>query len=378
MPEHSHIDLCPNPRPLNVAERAARLRNLGFGSVFTDNMIVGHYDQGAWQSLRLQAYAPLSFDPALSCLHYGQAIFEGFKAYHQADGSVASFRPRENAKRFQSSARRLAMPEMPVELFVEAADTLIRQDREWVPTAVGESLYIRPLLLATDVALGVRPAKKYLFVVIASPCGAYFPKGVKPVSVWLSTDYVRAAPGGTGEAKCAGNYAASLVAQAQAQAEGCEQVVWLDAKERRYVEEMGGMNLFFVYQTARGVSLVTPALTGSLLPGITRDSILTLARDLGYEVVEGTISVEDWERDLKNGELTEVFACGTAAVVTPVGSVKSARGGFEINRGQPGPVANRIRQALMGIQYGTERDVHSWMHSVCPADQWSGYQQATR
>ena len=238
-------------------------------------------------------YAPLEFDPAVMVLHYGQAIFEGLKAYRQPDGSVATFRPEQNARRFQRSAARLAMPELPEELFLASIEALVTQDEAWVPTGAERSLYLRPFMFSTEVGLGVRPASSYLYVLIASPAGAYFPRGVKPVSVWLSEDYVRAAPGGTGEAKCAGNYAASLVAQAQAAAEGCDQVVWLDANEHRWVEEMGGMNLYFVYGSGDDARIVTPALTGALLPGITRDSLLTMAADLGYGAEEGRVSTDD-------------------------------------------------------------------------------------
>jgi len=234
-----------------------------------------------------------------------------------------------------------------------------------VPPEPGESLYLRPLMVATEAALGVRPAKEYLFLLFGSPSGSYFAQGIKPLSVWLCKDFVRAAPGGTGEAKCAGNYAASLLAQQKALDEGCAQVIWLDAIEHRYVEEMGGMNLFFVYGHSSGKqTLVTPKLTGTLLPGITRDSILKLAAELGYAAEERMLSVEDWERDLKSGALSEVFACGTAAVVTPVGEVKFDGGAWTIHGGTTGPVALRVRETLLGIQHGTLPDRHGWMHSV--------------
>jgi branched-chain amino acid aminotransferase len=221
-------------------------------------------------------------------------------------------------------------------------------------------------MIATEVGLGVRPANAYQYLLIASPAGAYFPQGVKPVSVWISEDYVRAAPGGTGEAKCAGNYAASLIAQAEAAAEGCEQVVWLDAVERKWIEEMGGMNLYFVYGHGPNARLVTPALTGSLLPGITRDSLLTVANDLGYSSEEGQISVDEWRQGVESGAISEVFACGTAAVITPVGTVKSRKYfSFEINGGQAGPITTQLRAALLDIQTGEAPDTHGWMHTVC-------------
>ncbi|MGK5642690.1 branched-chain amino acid aminotransferase [Streptomyces sp. URMC 126] len=355
------IELKPSSQPLSDAERERILADPGFGRHFTDHMVTIKWTDGVgWHDAQLVPYAPLSIDPANMTLHYGQAIFEGLKAYHRPDGGVATFRPDENAKRFQASARRLAMPELPVETFVEACDALVRQDRAWVPTSGEASLYLRPFMFATEAGMGVRPAKEYLFVVIASPAGAYFSGGVKPVSVWISEEYVRAAPGGTGAAKCAGNYAASLVAQAQAAEKGCDQVVWLDAVERRWIEEMGGMNLYFVY----GNRIVTPELTGSLLPGITRASLLRIAADLGYEVAEGRISVEDWRNANADGSLTEVFACGTAAVITPVGSVKSARGDWTIGDGGPGAVTMRLRQALLDLQTGVADDTYGWMHRL--------------
>jgi len=351
--------------PLSAEDRARVMKNLGFGRVFTEHMVtLRHTAELGWHAGKLEPYAPISLDPASSVLHYGQAIFEGFKAYRQPNGGIATFRPDANGQRFNASARRLAMPELPVELFIEASDVLIRNEADWVPNEVGESLYLRPLMIATEAALGVRPAKEYLFLLFGSPSGAYFAQGIKPLSVWLCTDFVRAAPGGTGEAKCAGNYAASLIAQQRAIEQGCQQVIWLDALEHRLVEEMGGMNLFFVYGAGDKVRLVTPRLTGSLLPGITRDSILKLAQELGYEAVEGSVSVEDWERDLKSGALTEVFACGTAAVITPVGTVKFEGGSWSINGGETGSVAMRIREKLLAIQHGLAEDKLGWMHRV--------------
>jgi branched-chain amino acid aminotransferase len=355
------IELKPSSHPLADAEREAILAGPGFGRHFTDHMVTIKWTEGrGWHDAQLVPYAPLSIDPANMTLHYAQTIFEGLKAYRQPDGSVATFRPEANAERFQTSARRLAMPELPVETFIEACEVLVRQDKDWVPSGGEASLYLRPFMFATEVGLGVRPANEYLFIVIASPAGAYFSGGVKPVSVWLSEEYVRAAPGGTGAAKTGGNYAASLVAQAQAIGHGCDQVVWLDAIERRWIEEMGGMNLYFVY----GDRIVTPELSGSLLPGITRDSLLSIAADLGYEVSEGRISVEDWKRGNEDGTLTEVFACGTAAVITPVGSVKSTRADWTVADGQPGAVTMRLRAALLDIQSGRAADPHGWMHPL--------------
>ncbi|MGK5065350.1 branched-chain amino acid aminotransferase [Janthinobacterium sp. LB3P112] len=360
-----NLVVTPSAHPLSDAERAARMVNPAFGRIFTDHMVVIPYRDGKWQQGELKAYGPLTLDPSASSLHYGQAIFEGYKAFAQPDGSIKTFRPEQNAARFNRSAARLAMPAIPVELFLEAGDALIAQDRNWVPKHTGESLYMRPLMIATDPYLGVRPSEEYLFVLFASPAGAYFPKGVKPVTVWISEDFVRAAPGGTGEAKCAGNYAASLMAQSQAQEKGCDQVVWLDAVHREFIEEMGGMNLFFVYKDGEKVTVVTPELTGTLLPGITRRSLLEMAKDLGYATEERKLSVQQWRDDIASGRMTEVFACGTAAVITPVGVAKA--NGFEmtINNNENGAVTLALREALLGLQHGTAPDTHGWMHKVC-------------
>ncbi|MEV5594984.1 branched-chain amino acid aminotransferase [Streptomyces sp. NPDC052496] len=355
------IELKPSSHPLSDAEREKILASPGFGRYFTDHMVTIKWTEGrGWHDAQLVPYAPLSMDPANMTLHYAQTIFEGLKAYRQPDGTVATFRPDANARRFQASARRLGMPELPVETFIEACDALVKQDKNWVPASGEESLYLRPFMIASEVGLGVRPANEYLFIIIASPAGAYFTGGVKPVSVWLSQEYVRAVRGGTGAAKTGGNYAASLVAQAQAAQHGCDQVVWLDAIERRWIEEMGGMNLYFVY----GNKIVTPELSGSLLPGITRDSLLKIATDLGYEATEGRISVEDWKAATEDGSLTEVFACGTAAVITPVGSVKSEAASWTVGDGKPGEVTMKLRKALLDLQTGATADTHGWMHPL--------------
>jgi branched-chain amino acid aminotransferase len=362
------IALKPTSSPLAAAEREAIIANPGFGRHFTDHMVTVAWTEGrGWHDAQLVPYAPLQLDPAIMVLHYGQAIFEGLKAYRQADGSVSTFRPDANARRFQRSARRLAMPELPEDLFVGSIEALVSQDRDWVPSGGERSLYLRPFMFSTEIGLGVRPANSYLFVLIASPAGAYFPRGLKPVTVWLSEDYTRAAPGGTGEAKCAGNYAASLVAQAQASAQGCDQVVWLDAVEHRWVEEMGGMNLFFVLGSGDDVRLLTPELTGTLLPGITRDSLLSLAPEFGFGAEERRISTEEWQEGNASGAISEVFACGTAAVVTPVAAVKAADRGWTVGDGEPGPVTQQVRAALLAIQTGHARDPHGWMHEIVPA-----------
>ncbi|OLF08696.1 branched chain amino acid aminotransferase [Actinophytocola xinjiangensis] len=352
----------PHPSPATPERVSEVLANPGFGAYFTDHMVtIRHERNQGWHSATVEPYRPIPLDPAAMVLHYGQAIFEGLKAYRQPNGSIASFRPGANADRFRGSSRRLAMPELPDELFLASLRELLAVDGHWVPTQDEESLYLRPFMISTEVGLGVRPAAEYLYLLIASPAGSYFASGVKPVSVWLSTEYVRAAPGGTGAAKFAGNYAASLVAQAQAAEQGCDQVVWLDAVERRWVEEMGGMNLFFVLGSGDSARVVTPELSGALLAGITRDSLLTLASSMGYQVEERRVSTEEWEKKAESGELTEVFACGTAAVITPVGSVKHAGGDFTVSGGTTGPVTTRLRSALTEIQRGTAPDPNGWM-----------------
>lgn len=347
--------------PVAAQRRAEILADPGFGTSFTDHMVTASWTpEEAWHDAGLRPYAPISLDPAAAVLHYAQAIFEGLKAYRHGDGSIWAFRPEANGARFGRSARRMALPEFPAEAFVDAIDLLVGTDAEWVPSAGESSLYLRPFMFASEVFLGVRPAKEVTFCLIASPAGAYFASGVKPVDIWLSTDYTRAAPGGTGAAKCAGNYAASLVAQQQALEHGCAQVCFLDAVERRWVEELGGMNLYFVRSDG---SITTPELTGTILEGITRESVLTLAGDLGYKVEERPVSIDEWRDGVTSGEITEVFACGTAAVVTPLGRL--AWDGGELSMGtETGPVTSEIRAALLDIQYGRTEDAHGWLHRI--------------
>jgi branched-chain amino acid aminotransferase len=350
-----------------AAERERIIEAPGFGTVFTDHMTTIRWsEERGWHDARLEPYGPVVLDPASAVLHYGQEIFEGLKAYRQADGSVVAFRPHANAARFNRSAARLAMPALPEATFVEAIEVLVGQDRAWVPTADGHSLYLRPFMIATQLGLGVnRPSSSYLFTVIASPAASYF-GAAQAVTVWLSDDYTRAAPGGTGEAKCGGNYAAAFAGQLQALEHGCDQVVWLDAAERQWVEEMGGMNLFFVYGSGADARMMTPATTGSLLHGITRDSLLKLGPDLGIPTYEDRISVDQWQAGCASGEITEVFACGTAAVITPVGAVRAAGRQWTVGDGQPGPVSMRLRDELVGIQRGTRPDPYGWIHQLCP------------
>ncbi|MGV0652626.1 branched-chain amino acid aminotransferase [Mycolicibacterium thermoresistibile] len=352
-----------NANPASDEVRAQILADPGFGRYYTDHMVsIDYTEENGWHNARVLPYGPIQLDPSAIVLHYAQEVFEGLKAYRWADGSIVSFRPEANATRLNTSARRLAIPELPEEVFLESLRQLIAVDESWVPAAGGEeSLYLRPFIFATEPGLGVRPSKEYRYMVIASPAGAYFPRGIRPVSVWLTTEYVRACPGGTGAAKFGGNYAASLLAQAQAAEQGCDQVVWLDAIEHRYVEEMGGMNLFFVFGSGGSARLVTPELSGSLLPGITRLSLLQLATDAGFTVEERKIDVDEWQKKAAAGEITEVFACGTAAVITPVSHVKHADGEFTIADGEPGEVTMALRDTLTGIQRGTFADTHGWM-----------------
>jgi branched-chain amino acid aminotransferase len=351
-----------NPAPVAVADRAALLASPGFGRVFTDHMVTIRYAEGkGWYDARVEARAPIPMDPASAVLHYAQEIFEGLKAYRTADGGVTLFRPEANAARFVASAERLAMPPLPPEAFLDSLHKLIEIDQEWVPSGADGSLYLRPVMFASEVFLGVRPAQEYLYVLIASPVGSYFAGGVQPVKVWVSPDYTRAAPGGTGAAKCGGNYAASLVAQAEASEHGCDQVVFLDAVERRFVDELGGMNVFFVYDDD---TLVTPPLTGTILPGITRESVLTLAAGAGLTVAERPVTFADWQADAESGRLREVFACGTAAVITPIGHVRFPDGEFAVGGGEPGRVTMGLRQQLVDIQRGAAADPHGWVRRV--------------
>ena len=359
------INVTPSTSPVANNLREKYVAEPGFGRYFTDHMVLAEWNQASgWGDAEVRAYGPLSMDPASMVFHYGQEIFEGMKAYSQPDGSIALFRPDANGLRFVKSAARIALPELPVHDFVACVAKLVEVDADWVPKKIGESLYIRPFMIATEVGLGVRPSNKALFSVIATPAAAYF-NAAKAVTVWISTEYVRAALGGTGEAKCGGNYAASLLAQQQAAKEGCDQVVWLDAIERRWIEEMGGMNLYFVKGRGKDATIFTPKLTGTLLPGITRDSVLTVARDLGYKTEEGMINIDEWRDGVASGEISEIFACGTAAVIAPVGTAKSAAGTWVTGDGTPGEITMQIRNHLLGIQHGTIEDKHGWMRKVC-------------
>jgi branched-chain amino acid aminotransferase len=352
----------PAAEPVPAEERDRLLIDPGFGRVFTDHMAIIEYDEEqGWHDARITARHSFTLDPASPVLHYAQEIFEGLKAYRRPDGSVGLFRPDANARRFAKSAIRMAMPPLPEDMFLDSVRSLVRADRDWVPAAGEGTLYLRPFMIANGAFLGMRPSTQFIYAVIASSVGAYFRKDAQSVSLWVTREYVRAAPGGTGEAKCGGNYAGSLIAQAEAIRQGCDQVVFLDAVERRWIEELGGMNVFFVFADG---SVQTPPLDGTILHGVTRDSLLTLARDMGLTVREERYSIEQWKADAESGRLTESFACGTAAVVTPIGSVKGADGSFSIGGQSIGPLTMRLRSALVDIQRGAAPDRHGWIEEI--------------
>lgn len=353
------FSVLPARSPASDADREAVLANPGFGTHFTDHMVAIDWTvKDGWHDAQVRAYGPLTLSPASAVLHYGQEIFEGLKAFRHADGSVWSFRPEANGARLQHSARRLALPELPVDLFVESIRQLVRADAAWVPAGGESSLYLRPFMIANEDFLGVRPAQRVAYYVIASPAGAYFKGGIKPVSIWLSRDYARAGRGGTGSAKCGGNYAASLLPQQQAHENGCQQVLFLDAATGSHIEELGGMNVFLV---RRDGSVLTPALTGTILEGITRASVIQLLRDRGHDVTERRIAIDEWIDGVRSGEIAEVFACGTAASISPIGVLKGPDFSVGNADGEPGEVTMAIRAALTDIQYGRAPDRHGWL-----------------
>ncbi|MDX6199911.1 MAG: branched-chain amino acid aminotransferase [Actinomycetota bacterium] len=356
------FELQPTGTPVDAETRSGVLANPAFGRVFTDHMVSAQWThERGWFDAQLTAYAPLTVDPASVVLHYAQEVFEGLKAYRQPDGGVALFRPERNAARMVRSCRRLALPPFPENDFVAACELLVRHDRDWVPDGEGASLYLRPFMFADEVGLGVRPSDSARFLLIASPAGNYFPGPLRPVSLWLSQEYVRAAPGGTGAAKTGGNYASSLVAQQEAIDNGCDQVVFLDAVEHRWLEELGGMNVFLVQDD---LTLVTPPLGGTILEGVTRESVITLARELGYTVEERPVDVDEWRKGAADGSVVEAFACGTAAVITPIGALRWPGGEAVAGDGAPGAVTTQLRTALMDIQYGRRPDTHGWLRRV--------------
>ena len=348
------------PAPVAEDERKAILAGLHFGDSFTDHMAHARWKQGeGWGDYGVIPYGSLSLSPAAAVFHYGQEVFEGIKAYRHEDGSVWTFRPEANAARLNRSARRLALPELPEELFLGSLRAQLEADRAWVPTGPGQSLYLRPFMFASEAFLGVRPARQVRYMVIASPAGNYFGGELKPVTIWVSREYARAGKGGMGAAKTGGNYAASLLPQLQAAAQGADQVVFLDQYNDDAIEELGGMNVFFVHADGR---LVTPALTGTILEGVTRSSILQLGRDMGLTVEERRVTLAEWAEGVRSGEITEVFACGTAAVVTPIGRLLDGDDVIESAGGTD--VTLKIRAELEGIQTGRVEDRHGWLHRL--------------
>ena len=341
--------------------KPAKGEKLGFGHIFTDHMFIMNYTEGkGWHDPRIVPYQNLSLSPASMVFHYGQEMFEGLKAYMGDDGKAYLFRPDMNAKRANQSNDRLCIPNIPEEDFVEAVRAVVEVDKDWIPTEPGTSLYIRPFVIATDDFLGVAPSKTYLFMVILSPSGAYYASGLSPVGIWIEDEYVRAVKGGMGFAKTGGNYAASLIAQVKAHDDGYSQVLWLDGVERKYIEEVGAMNIFFKIAG----KIVTPMLNGSILPGVTRNSVLALCRSWGYEVEERRISVEELVAAAKDGTLEEVFGTGTAAVVSPVGKLRYMDDVMQIGGGEIGELTQKLYDAITGIQWGRRPDPFGWRVEV--------------
>ena len=356
------FELRANPKPRSESERAAILANPGFGMYFTDHMAVATWTAtDGWHDSAIVPYGPFSLDPATAVLHYAQQVFEGLKVYRHDDGSIWTFRPDQNAERMHRSARRLALPLLSTDDFLCSVEDLVAADIAWVPTAPEQSLYLRPFMFATEAFLGVRPAKRVTYCCIASPAGAYFASGVKPINIWISRIYSRAASGGTGAAKCAGNYAASLLPQQQAAEHGCDQVMFADAAEHRWLEELGGMN---VYLITTDNELITPELTGSILEGVTRDSILALASEFGLTPVERRIEIAELLDGIGSGKVAELFACGTAAVATPIGTLHDEEGSHPVGSGESGETTLAIRQRLLDIQYGRADDKYGWLRRI--------------
>lgn len=330
---------------------------LKFGTIFTDHMFIMNYESGkGWINPRIIPYQPISLDPSAMVFHYGQEMFEGLKAYRTPQGKALLFRPEKNAERANKTNRRLCIPEIPVEDFVAAIKALVKVDERWIPFTEGNSLYIRPFIIATDPYLGVRPSDTYQFIVILSPVGAYYPEGLSPVKIWIEDDYVRAVKGGIGEAKTGGNYVASMAAQMKAHVEGYSQVLWLDGVERKYIEEVGAMNIFFKING----KVVTPMLNGSILAGVTRDSVIALCKSWGIEVEERRISAEELYSYAEKGELEEVFGTGTAAVISPVGHLRFAERIIQVKDGETGELSRKLYDTLTGIQTGKVDDILGW------------------
>ncbi len=341
----------------NPKTKPAKGEKLGFGRIFTDHMFIMNYTEGkGWHDARIVPYQKISLDPSAMVFHYGQEMFEGLKAYRGVDGKIRLFRPDMNAKRAAASNERLCIPKIPEDDFVEAIKAIVKVDQDWIPDEEGTSLYIRPFVIATDEFLGVAPSKTYLFIIILSPSGAYYENGLAPVGIWIEDDYVRAVRGGMGFAKTGGNYAASLAAQVKAHDDGYSQVLWLDGVERKYIEEVGAMNIFFKIDG----KVVTPMLNGSILPGITRNSVITMCKDMGYEVEERKISVDELIEAAHSGRLEECFGSGTAAVISPVGKLRYVDDVFTINNNEIGELSQKLYDTITGIQWGKGEDKFNW------------------
>ena len=337
------------------------MKGVGFGTVFSNHMFCMAWDQGeGWHDAEIKPYQPLVLDPSTLALHYGQSSFEGLKAYHSVSGGINLFRPRENFERMNRTAKRMCLPDLDIDFVLDSLKQLLQEEEEWVPREEGTSLYIRPTKLATEPFLGLKVSSRYLFYIILSPVGPYYPEGFNPVKIIVSDSYVRAAPGGVGDAKTAGNYAASNLAEKEAKEQGFTQVLWLDAVERRYIEEVGSMNIFFVIRN----EIVTPQLNGTILPGITRFSVLELARHWGLKVSERRISIDEALTGLEDGSVQEVFGAGTAAVISPVGLLHYRGRSHQVGDGTTGPVARRFFDALTDIQYGRSEDPFGWVETV--------------
>ncbi|MBQ9990997.1 MAG: branched-chain amino acid aminotransferase [Lachnospiraceae bacterium] len=345
-----------SPKPLPTPENP-----LTFGTIFTDHMFIMDYEEGkGWYDPRVVPYAPVTLEPSAMVFHYGQEMFEGLKAYKTEDGRTLLFRPDENAKRAYKTNERLCIPTIPVEDFLQAIQAVVKVDEAWIPTKPGTSLYIRPFIIATDPFLGVRPSYTYKFMIILSPVGAYYPEGLNPVKIWIEDEYVRAVRGGLGEVKAGANYVASLKAQVKAHEEGYSQVLWLDGVERKYIEEVGAMNIFFKIDG----KVVTPVLTGSILPGVTRKSCIELCKDWGYPVEERRISADELFEAAQNGSLEEVWGTGTAAVVSPVGHLRKGEQVLQIGDGGIGPVSQKLYDTITGIQLGKLEGPEGWVVEV--------------
>jgi branched-chain amino acid aminotransferase len=348
-------------RPDQKKPRPADESKLGFGDIFTDHMFMVDYETGkGWFNPRIEPYRSLSIDPAAMAIHYGQEIFEGLKAYGGKNGSIRLFRARDNFERFNRSAKRMCMAEVDIDLAMEGMVQLILVDKEWVPRSSGTSLYIRPTMLATEPHLGVRPASNYLFYIIIGPVGAYYKEGLNPVKIYVEDFYVRAAHGGTGEVKTAGNYAASLLAAEKAKAKGFTQVLWLDAAERKFVEEVGTMNMFFVIDN----EVITAPLTGSILPGITRDSVIRIVKDWGMSVSERSLSIDEVIKAAMDGRLKEAFGTGTAAVISPVGQITYKGNDYIVADGEMGEISQKLYDKIVAIQYGEQADPYGWVKRI--------------